>query len=71
MNTSKTYKIKGMHCASCAGIIEKTIKKTDGVQSVEVNYGTETAKIDFDQSKTNPHDLSEKIEKLGYSLIIP
>ena len=27
MNTPKTYKIKGMHCASCAGIIEKTFKK--------------------------------------------
>src|ERR1035437_1863288 len=71
MNTLKTYKIKGMHCASCASIIEKTIKKTDGVQSVSVNYGTETAKISFDQSKTNPQHLSDKIEKLGYSLIIP
>src|ERR1035437_5867323 len=71
MNTLKTYKIKGMHCASCASIIEKTIKKTDGVQSVSVNYGTETAKISFDQSKISPEKLSEKIEKLGYSLIIP
>lgn len=71
MNTSKTYKVKGMHCASCAGIIEKTFKKTEGVQSVEVNYGTETAKVAFDESKTNPHHLSEKIEKLGYSLILP
>lgn len=57
MNTNKTYKVKGMHCASCAGIIEKTFKKTEGVQSVEVNYGTETAKVSFDESKTNPLDL--------------
>jgi Cu+-exporting ATPase len=65
------YKIKGMHCASCAGIIEKTFKKTDGVESVEVNYGTETAKVVFDESKTNPQALSSKIEPLGYSLFIP
>ena len=71
MNTSKTYIVKGMHCASCASIIEKTFKKTEGVQSVEVNYGTETAKIGFDESKTNPQDLSAKIEKLGYSLMLP
>ena len=71
MNTHKIYKIKGMHCASCAGIIEKTFKKTDGVESIEVNYGTETAKVIFDESKTNPHHLSQKIEKLGYSLVIP
>ncbi|OGI66586.1 ATPase [Candidatus Nomurabacteria bacterium RIFCSPHIGHO2_01_FULL_41_91] len=67
----ETYKIKGMHCASCAAIIEKDIKKIDGVDSVEVNYGTEMAKISFNESKTNPEALSKKIEPLGYSLIIP
>ncbi|MEX2010440.1 MAG: heavy metal translocating P-type ATPase, partial [Parcubacteria group bacterium] len=61
----------GMHCASCASIIEKTFKKSEGVESVEVNYGTETAKVAFDESKTNPQELSLKIEKLGYSLDIP
>jgi Cu2+-exporting ATPase/Cu+-exporting ATPase len=60
-----------MHCASCAGIIEKTLKKTEGVESVEVNYGNESTKITFDESKTGPEHLSEKIEKLGYSLILP
>lgn len=71
MNTSKTYRIKGMHCASCAGIIEKTLKKTEYVHSAEVNYGTETAKISFDETKLNPEILSEKIEKLGYSIALP
>jgi P-type Cu+ transporter len=65
---TKTYRVKGMHCASCAGIIEKTFRKTEGVHTAEVNYGTETAKIAYDSAKTNPHDLSQKIEKLGYSL---
>lgn len=65
---TKIYRIKGMHCASCASIIEKTFKKTDGVNSVEVNYGTETAKIGFDESKIKLADLSKKIEKLGYSI---
>ena len=68
MNETKTYKVKGMHCASCASIIEKTFKKTDGVLLAEANYGTESVKVSFDESKTNPQALSEKIEKLGYSL---
>lgn len=71
MSITKIYNVKGMHCASCAGIIEKTFKKTEGVESAEVNYGTETAKVSFDESKTNPQDLSQKIEKLGYSLVMP
>lgn len=68
METSRTFKVKGMHCASCAGIIEKTLKKSEGVNSAEVNYGTETAKISFDSGKTSPEMLSENIAKLGYSL---
>ena len=71
MSTTKTYQIKGMHCASCAGIIEKTFKKTEGVDSTEVNYGTETMKISFDETKINPDHLSQKIQKLGYSLVLP
>ena len=68
MSTPQTFKIKGMHCASCAAIIEKTLKKVDGVHDVAVNYGTETAKIDFDEAKTNPHHLSQTIEPLGYTI---
>lgn len=69
--SQNTYKIRGMHCASCAAIIEKTLKKVEGVHSVEVNYGTEAAKISYDEAKTNPHHLSQKIEPLGYSFIQP
>ena len=60
-----------MHCASCAGIIEKTFKKKEGVHSVEVNYATETAKIGYDADKTSPQHLSQSIEPLGYSLALP
>jgi len=69
MNT-QTYKIKGMHCASCASIIEKTFKKVDGVHSTEVNYVTETAKVSFDGTKIDPKNLSKTIEPLGYSLAL-
>ena len=68
---TETYKIKGMHCASCAGIIERTFKKIDGVDTAEANYGNESVKVIFDDKKTSPKNLSEKIEHLGYSLMIP
>lgn len=71
MSAAQTYKIKGMHCASCASIIEKAFKKVPGVESAEVNYGTETAKVAFDGARTNPHHLSQVIEPLGYSLAVP
>src|ERR1035437_6967948 len=71
MNIQKTYKVKGMTCASCASIIEKTVKKIEGVEDISVNPGTENAKISFDESKTNPDLFNKKIEPLGYSIVIP
>ncbi len=68
---TQTYRVKGMHCASCASIIEKTVKKIDGVESISVNNGTENAKIAFDQSQTNPEDFNKQLEPLGYSLVVP
>lgn len=71
MNNTQTYKVKGMHCASCSAIIERTVKKFDGVESIEVNPGTENAKISFDINKTSPEDFNKKLEPLGYTLIVP
>ncbi len=67
---TQTYRVKGMHCASCASIIERTIKKIGGVENISVNSGTENAKISFDETKTSSEKLSKKIEPLGYSLVI-
>ncbi|HET9641613.1 MAG TPA: heavy metal translocating P-type ATPase [Candidatus Paceibacterota bacterium] len=69
--TASTYRVRGMHCASCAHVIEKTLGKVEGVESVAVNYGTETAKIAFDDARTAPEALSKRIEHLGYTLAIP
>lgn len=60
-----------MHCASCANTIEKILKKTEGVADAQTNYGTETAKITFDETKIKPKQLSQKISHLGYSLVVP
>lgn len=67
---TETYKVKGMHCASCVANIERAVKKIDGVESISVNNGTEKAKISFDDSKINSDDINKKLEPLGYSLVI-
>jgi len=63
-----TYKVHGMHCASCAAIIEKTLYKQDGVKSASVSYGSETTQIEYDKEKTTLEDLSLTLDKYGYSL---
>ncbi|HEY4507950.1 MAG TPA: heavy metal translocating P-type ATPase [Candidatus Paceibacterota bacterium] len=69
MSTTQTYRVKGMHCVSCAAIIEKALKKVSGVCGAAVNYGTETAKVDFDAAPASATDLTRHVEPLGYSLV--
>jgi P-type Cu+ transporter len=68
--STKVYIVKGMHCASCASIIERTVKKIPGVENIAVNSGTEKAKISFDADKTSPEEFNKKLEPLGYSLMM-
>lgn len=68
MSSTNIYKVKGMHCASCASIIERTIKKIEGVEDISVNNGTEKAKVTFDTEKTSHHIFNQKLKPLGYTL---
>src|SRR5690554_6305698 len=40
--------ISGMTCASCANTIEKSIKKLNGINEVNVNFATEKANVVYD-----------------------
>lgn len=67
----KIFPVRGMHCASCASVIELTLKEVEGVSDVQANFGTESASISFDEQKISPQNISLKIEPLGYSLVLP
>lgn len=64
----ETYEVKGMHCASCANIISKKIKKLTGVESCDVNFATEKATVSFDPDKVTVDQMNNQIDKLGYTL---
>ena len=68
MKPYKIYKVKGMHCASCASIIERTVGKMEGVKEVAVNNVTEQAKISLDEEKASLESINKKISPLGYTL---
>ncbi len=63
---SVTIKIEGMTCATCVNTIEKSLYNTAGVESVSVNFATESAKISYDPSLTNIDGLYKVIKESGY-----
>lgn len=58
--------VKGMFCVGCASKVEKTLNKTPGVQSVQVNYEQNRALIEYDTTKLNPDKLAETVTDIGF-----
>lgn len=61
--------IAGMHCSSCALIIEKALREVNGVKEAHVNFAAEKAVIAFDDLQVKQEDLIKVIEKAGYKVI--
>jgi len=62
-------KISGMSCASCAANIENDLKKEEGIKSVNVNFATEKAYLEFDPIEISVARIQKIIEKLGYKIL--
>ncbi len=62
--------ISGMHCASCAGLIERSLKKVPGVTQANVNFAAEKALIVFDEHSAKTEDLVTAVTKTGYGATI-
>lgn len=66
----QTYPIKGMHCASCVGLIERSLSKTTGVKEASVNLATEKATVTFDDAVCGPLEIASAVANVGYTALI-
>ena len=55
-------------CPSCIKKIEAAVSKIEGVETVKVLFNSSKVKAEFDGNKTSGNDISEIIQKLGYSV---
>lgn len=58
--------LSGMHCSSCAGLIERSLKKVPGVKEANVNFAAEKASVLLDESVSLKEKLLEAVKKTGY-----
>lgn len=61
-------KIEGMHCASCAQGLEKTLKNAPGVIEATVNFASEKAFVKYKRAKVKHEDLVELVNIAGYDV---
>ena len=62
-------KISGMHCATCAVTIEDAVKSLGKGTETQVNFGTDTAYVEFDPDKVSLREIEGAIRGAGYEVI--
>ena len=61
------FTVKELDCATCALVIERQLKKVEGVKSVGTALMLSKVFIDYDKSKIDVSEIMKVIDKLGYS----
>jgi Cu+-exporting ATPase len=69
MTTSEskiTLEVKGMHCAGCVALVEKSLKAQPGVIDAVVNLTTEKALVQYQPQSISPEKLVDAVNATGY-----
>ena len=66
--TEITLPVTGMTCAMCVKNVERSLKKVEGVEQVQVNLATENATVHYDDSQLKTRDLAAQLEDSGYGV---
>lgn len=59
-------KISGMHCSSCAMIIDGDLEDIEGVKSAKTNYVKQECEVEFEEEVVQIEHIVKTIENTGY-----
>lgn len=63
----KIFTVEGMHCTSCALVIESDLEDV-GVNA-KCNYATQTLEVEFDEKIVSEDRIKNTVKKSGYIVI--
>jgi P-type Cu+ transporter len=62
----KKFKVQGMHCTSCAVMIESDLEDA-GVKAT-CSYAKQTLDVEFDENKMSEKKIEDVVKNAGYLL---
>ncbi|PAU77756.1 hypothetical protein CK500_16510 [Halorubrum salipaludis] len=57
-----------MDCPSCAGKVENSVEKLDGINSIDPQVTTGTLTVSYDSEQTSATEIADRVEKAGYTI---
>src|SRR5438445_681280 len=65
---TRTFAVRGMHCAACVGKVERALRGVPGVDAASVNLATERATVEGDPARADAAALASAVAAAGYEL---
>ena len=62
------FSVPEMDCPSCAGKVESSVRKLDGIDDLDPQATTGTLTVAFDDERTSRAAIVERVEKAGYAV---
>jgi len=63
-----TFKIIGMHCATCSLTVQRALLSVPGVLAADVSLAADEAVVVVDPSRVRYIDLVKAVERAGYDI---
>lgn len=63
------FRVSGLHCGACAGLIEAALRQVDGVLDARVQSAAELAEVRWDPRRTRPSALVAAVQAAGYGAL--
>ena len=63
---TEKFNVTGMTCSACSAHVEKSVKKLNGVKSVNVNLLQNNMHVDFDETAVSVDDIINAVISGGY-----
>ncbi|MFN2495117.1 MAG: heavy-metal-associated domain-containing protein [Pseudonocardiaceae bacterium] len=65
--TTYTFRIEGMHCGSCALLIDDALADLPGIRSTQTSVKQGRSTVELDPGQCTPSDVLAAIADLGYT----
>ncbi len=65
----QTFNIAGMSCGGCVASVECAVRALPGIQAVQVDLASGSAKVAFDASQTDVSQIKTAVEEAGYDVL--
>ncbi|WP_431258474.1 heavy metal translocating P-type ATPase [Roseateles chitinivorans] len=67
--TRARFRLSGLHCATCAGLVESLLHAQRGVKSAEVHPSTQTLVLDWWPERATLDELRQALAPAGYDFV--